>query len=135
MSDARKKIGRYELGIRKVDVYGRPGTGGDFSRATEENGIAEINVGMEEKEWADTISILLHESAELAIYDMRCRYNPDPDFSRDHGNYIFLLTHEQFSEIIARVAWFISRALPDVASDWNARKESKVVAAVAGERP
>lgn len=110
-----KKIGRYHLGIRDVDVYGRKGTGGEFFSASESNGIAEIHIGLSDKPWPGIVNALLHEAMELTLSDMRCRWRPTPDYSNDHSNYFFVATHEQFSEALGRVAYFLSESLPELA--------------------
>lgn len=125
MSEDKVKLGRWALGIREVDLYWRKGTGGSFNRAASETGIGEIAVGIDEPRWEDEVSALLHETAEFAMYDMRRRFNPDPDYSRDHGNYLFVLTHEQFSEAMARVAWFAASALPRLAAVYNKEHKKK----------
>ena len=107
----RWKIGRYTLGCRGVDIFFRKGVGGEFNSAPD-LGLAEINIGLEES-WPDVVITILHETLEMVLSDSRLRWRPTPDYSGDNGSYLFLLTHEQFAESLARVAHCLAPCLPD----------------------
>lgn len=122
----RKKIGRYDFGIRAVDVYVREGTGGSFVLGDyKERGIAEMVIGLDDTEWSDCVAILLHEAFEMAMTDMCCRWCPSPGYSGDHGAYLFTMKHEQFSEVAARCSVMVSGCLPALEAAYKKHKSRK----------
>lgn len=107
------KVGLFGLGMRKVLLTLRPGEGrGAWFSTFNDDGIAEIAVGVDkDSDWPGLCGALLHEATELAYTEMGLRYGNAPDFSNDTGNYLFSMTHTQFSEATARVGVFMSFAL------------------------
>ena len=77
----RIKIGLYNLGMRKVALYGRSGTGAEFY-AGPSNGTAEIVVGLD-GDWRDVIVRIVHEAQEMVFANMGLRFSPSPDYARD----------------------------------------------------
>lgn len=118
-----KRIGRYELGIRTVELVCKDAAGGEFYMHHKPSGLARIVVGFGERSWGAVVGILLHEAYELAAADHGCRFNPAPDYSWDAANYSFAMTHQQFAEITARVGIFMSDCLPALSSAYNRRKK------------
>lgn len=125
MKEARKKVGRYHLGIRDVDLYLRSGHGGDFESASEKNGIAEINIGASPRRWADVVSVLVHESAEMVLSDLHRRYRHSTDYADDHASYLFVINHSEFAEAMGRVGWFLSAALPNLAAAYKKNRKRR----------
>lgn len=58
--------------------------------------------------------VLLHEALELAAARLHLRYGNMPSMSRSSADYLFVMTHEQFTEVVARVALFMHAAHPAV---------------------
>ncbi len=112
-------VGTYYFGREQVELILREDTGGEFYVTPEKGKIPRIKIGADETEWSDIVAVLLHEASEM-IYDrLRARYELSDDTARDHSAYMFMLSHVTFSEACARVADFISVALPDLKKAWE----------------
>jgi hypothetical protein len=114
---SRKKVGSYILGIRAVDVYWERGGDGSFYGAGsgKDNTVGEINIGID-LPWFQLLGVVLHEALEMALNDMCCRWRPSNRYSEDNACYLFTMTHDQFSEAVARVGSFLADCLPDLAT-------------------
>ena len=120
----RKLVGVYHCGGRNVKLFWRRGEGGEFVVAPSKGGIPEITVGIDGDFWADVVAWLMHEAAEMAAYDLSCRWTPSPDFSYESSGYLFVMNHNQFSDVLARAAMLISKALPDLATIYKKQRRS-----------
>ena len=112
-------VGNYDLGPESVQLVLRGGSGADFYMNPGDGCSARIKIGMDghnQHEWGGIVGMLLHEALELSMTRMGLRYTPVPDYSFDNGQYLFAMTHTQFSEASARAAMFMASALPDFAS-------------------
>ncbi len=115
----QKIIGVYPMGLAQVELVLREGNGGEFYTFPEKGKVARIKVGADQKQWRDVVGVLLHEAFEFTAMQLALRYAPAPDLSRDNGNYLFVMTHTQFSDVSARAGEFISCCLPDLARAWD----------------
>lgn len=111
-------VGVYSMGLSQVQIVLREGNGGEFYFNPEAGAVPRIKVGAE-LQWAEVVGNLLHEALEMQMTALSCRFNPAPDYARDHSSYLFVMTHPQFSESCARTAEFITAALPDLARAWK----------------
>lgn len=123
-------VGSYYLGKEYVDLILREDTGGEYYSAPEKQRPARIKIGADYDKWDDVFTALLHESMELVLDKIKARYNATFDFSNDHGSYLFVFRHDEFSDAVGRVADFLSTCLPDVEKGWKkwgkSRKKRKV---------
>ena len=106
-------VGVFCIGAEEVQVVLRSGTGGEFWFIPEEGKIARIKIGADSA-WESVVASLLHEALEMQMARHHCRFDPSPDFGRDHSSYLFVMNHPQFSDIVARVGMFTSACLPEV---------------------
>jgi hypothetical protein len=119
----RKRIGRFELGCRSVDLYVDVDTDGGSFNLAPDTGIAEIVVGTSSDDWRRIVSNLAHESSEAAMSEMGLRYCQSPDYSRDNGGWLLVMTHTQFSEAMARASHFMADALPALQKAAHGRRK------------
>lgn len=123
----QKIVGIYGVGPMQAQLVIREGHGGEFWTVPEKGSIARIKVGVEGKNWAEAVGILMHEILEFAFMHAGLRYTPSPDYSRDNGAYFFSMTHTQFSEASTRAAEFMADCLPDMGrayNKWHKKSES-----------
>ncbi len=116
----QKIIGEYPLGSEYVQIVLREGNGGEFYAMPEHGHIARIKIGADYDTWEEVVSVLIHEVREMIYYRLRCRYEPNNDYSEDHGSYLFVLNHAQFSDACRREAQFLVACLPDISKVWRA---------------
>ena len=122
----QKIVGIYEMGYMAIELVAREGTGGEYYTIPEHGHIPRIKLGMDHTQWRDVVDVLLHETLEFAIDTKNGRLRPTYDTTLGHDNFVFLLTHPQFSDMCAKVAEFITTALPDLAAVWKKwKKRSK----------
>lgn len=121
----QKVIGVYEIGMDQVQLVIREGYGGEFWLKPGTGVIPRIKVGVDGTGWNEVVTTLLHEAMEMQMTKSHCRFSRDPDYGRDHGGYIFLMDHTQFSDVTARVASFMAEALPDLAIAFNRWKKKR----------
>lgn len=122
-----KKVGRYDLGGNKVELFLDLSTGsGSFNSFGQDDRPAVI-VGTQGG-WSQFVEVLVHELAEYALTDIRCRFRPSPDYSQGTDSYTFSCDHRQFSEMAARVGYFLAECLPiasRVFKKYNKKKPRK----------
>lgn len=119
----QKIIGVYPIGMSQVQLVLRGGTGGEYYVFPEKGSLARIKVGADQEQWRDVVGVLLHEAFEYTAMHLALRYAPAPDLSKDNGNYLFVMTHTQFSDVCARSGEFISCCLPDLGKAWDKWKK------------
>jgi hypothetical protein len=103
-----KKVGVFKLGPENVELWVDPAiSGGTFNLCPRSGGMAEIRIGVNEQ-----IEVLIHELFEFCAARLQLRFIAAPSFTRSHADYLFVMTHEQFTEVAARVGCFMSDAIP-----------------------
>ena len=120
----QKIVGTYRLGGEYVELVLREGTGGEFYYTPSPAHISRIKIGADYDEWRDIVLVFLHESMELALSRIKCRYSKIDDFGEDLHGYLFIMRHEDFSDACGRVADFTVGALPVLALAWKAWKRN-----------
>lgn len=118
------KIGRYQLGYRMVNLYADTGSNGNFALC-KNNKEATIHVGFDAANEVDAFNVLCHETFELASADKDATFRADGfmDFASD--SVWIICNHNQFTEIVARAAYFIWVSYKDFRKTWrkiNGRK-------------
>ena len=115
----QKIVGVYDMGIDQTQLVLREGFGGEFWVTPEKGHVSRIKVGADYKYWHEVVSVLLHESFELAMTRAGVRFSPAPDYGHDMAGYLFAFNHPQYSDICGRVGTYMSDALPDLAREWK----------------
>lgn len=95
------------LGTRNVEVYVTDDYGGKLAGAPGTKA-ACILVGLANKSWPHTLSILMHEAMEFANIELCTRFTVTPDYAMSSDGFVFVQSHQQFSEAVARCAYFMS---------------------------
>ena|SRR4030042_2065231 len=121
----QKVVGVYFCGFDQCQLVLREGTGGEFFNCPEKGSISRIKIGADQNEWRDIVDCLLHEVEEFILDKLVLRYEPFNCMGKDHGSYIFVLRHDQFSDVMAKTADYITAALPDLEKVWKIWKNSK----------
>lgn len=106
-----KKIGTFQLGTRNVDlIVNTQDSSGClwFRPNNKSNAAIQVGINGTVSEVCDT---LLHEAMEFALAELRCRYSCQPGFNRGNDDYIFHVTHPQFSDACAMASSFQQQAL------------------------
>lgn len=112
-------VGSYLLGDEYVELVLREDTGGEFYLTPEDGHIARIKIGAGYLAWPDVVRTLLHEAMELALARIKVRFYPEDDHGGDTHNYLFILSHGDYSDACGRVAVFLVAALPDLSAAWK----------------
>ncbi len=112
-------VGTYEIGSDYVQIVLREGTGGEFYLMPEHGKVPRVKIGADYEHWDEVVNVLIHEVRELIYYKLGCRYEPDNDWSNDHGQFLFVITHVKFSDACNREALCLTKCLPDLAKAWK----------------
>lgn len=110
----KKKIGKYYSGSVKLKLQIRDGVGGEYY-----NDPPTISVGADHNTWWLIVNTLLHEVLEYNLSKLDCRHQSTEHLGRDHGDYLFIMNHPQYTEAVARSADFIAACLPDLSKAWR----------------
>lgn len=119
----QKVVGTYRLGDDSVQLVLREGTGGDFWFQPGDIHYCRMKIGADD-EWQRVLTAILHEAEEAAAARICCRFTPDDEWGRDNASYVFLLRHEQFSDVCARAGIFLAECLSDVTKAWKAWRQT-----------
>jgi hypothetical protein len=117
-----RKIGVYPLGLHSVELWVDPNSSDgrfDLWPNREVGHLPRIQVGLARKEWHETVAVLMHEALEFASVQNGARFLPSPDYADSSGGYLFSMDHEQFADLVARAAEFITPALPELSKAWK----------------
>jgi len=114
-------VGVYAAGWEQIEVVLREGTGGNFYFIPEsgKNKVPCIEIGAGYDKWYKVFDVYLHEVDEYVMSKMGLRYRPSDNISDNHDDYIFQMTHTQFTEKNARVAEFICDSTYDLNKAWK----------------
>lgn len=108
------KVGTYELGYERVNLFTQDDFGGRFWTLPKEGGFAEIYVGVASDNWKDVVVVLHHEATEFALTRMNLRYNKSEKWRVDSGGYLFVFTHSEFSQAAEYAAEFMADSWDDL---------------------
>lgn len=135
-------VGKFDLGRDVVGLLAKCGedpsghvvmsfadnsTPGQKAYHSKVEGLNYIVVGLNHPTWARCLGTLLHETMELVMMQLQCRYSNAESFSRSHAGYWFWFTHEQYTDMIERVGIFIARSQCALAALHRKRKKLKLV--------
>jgi hypothetical protein len=114
------KVGKYSAGLKTFNLHVRTveePDGASFWLSAEE-GDARIVVDINAP-WEDVWTWLLHEITEM-VYSMRGhRSATSPSISLDNGQYLFVMSHTDFSECTSWVAEAIDTTRKDMKRAWR----------------
>lgn len=113
----KKLVGIFELGEFPVCLYALDGTDGSCS--TGKNVLPEICVGVEDEEFSSAIDILYHELFEYECMRLGYRLVRTNDASRDHSAYVFIMSHPEMSNVIARATGFAEACRESLKEEWR----------------
>lgn len=115
MLTKEKSVGVYPCGLRNVELIAIPGEGGGSFQVTPKGKLCILKVAVGYKLWNNVHSVLLHETLEMVLLDMGCRYRPSWDSAWSSDVFTFWFTHPQFCEAVARTSEFVAACQNDLA--------------------
>ena len=121
----QRTVGTYVCGFHYVDIVLRDGDGAEYYALPKKGRPVRIKIGADVS-WQDVVRSFLHEALEMCLDYLHDRYTPSQDMGRDHGQYLFVFNHADFSDACGSVAELAVQALPDLATalkQW--KKDSK----------
>jgi len=108
----RTFVGNYKIGYRPVQLFVDTNLpGGSVTLVPEDGKPTSIEIGIG-CHLTLAMSTLLHEAYELALIDLNTRYEPQPAYSSESSDFIFVMTHNQLGEAHDRVGEFLIAAFP-----------------------
>jgi hypothetical protein len=126
----QKHLGVFELGPQNIDLYFVTGgeRGGRFYCTPDDTSKPRLKVMVgKDSTWARAVDYLLHEATEFSLMRLQKRYEVAGSWSCDDAAYLFVLTHQDLSEVMSWVSHFAAKALPPLSQAFNAysRKAKK----------
>lgn len=114
------------LGPHNVELYAlTSGNNGFFYTRPDDKSPGRIKVGIQTRHWDECVSVLLHETLEMAMAHMSVRYEHS-GLPNDHASYVFILNHSpQFVDLCERVAMFLSVAFPELEKVYKKHGKTK----------
>lgn len=110
----KKLVGQYDLGCRRVNLFAASGDSGAHFSTAPVGGVAEIVICIDHSSWVRTLTWLMHEVFEMAAVDCVTRFSPTPDYASASDGYMFVMDHSKMSEVVARMAFMLERAVDDL---------------------
>lgn len=109
-------VGNYQLGWRYVDLYLTDGSGGSFDINTGEKTPQHASMEVSYRgSTSETFEILAHEAFEAAATLSLCRFKASLTYvPYASDNQLFVMDHNQMSEITAQVGNFIWQVYEDL---------------------
>ena len=114
----QKIVGVFSIGFEDCQLVLREGTGGEFYNCPGVGECPRIKIGADIKDWKDVVAVVMHEALELEMNRLRCRYDCSYDMAQDHARYLFVATHPQFSDAVARASYFIAECHNSLQASW-----------------
>lgn len=115
----QKIIGTFYIGYEKCQLVLMEGKGGIFYPVNKEADIPIIKLGADYNQWLSVFSNLIHESFELVAGRRHCTYKCEEDLGQDSREGFFIMRHDEFSDICARVAEFINLSQRPLYNEWK----------------
>lgn len=120
------RVGVFDIGTEMVVLNLLPGeSGGDFRYYPNKNDRPEINVGLDHDRWRECVDVLIHEALEFIMERKELRFERTCKFNADHADYLFIFNHPEFTDACARLALFLTDALPKVATIFKSKRKAK----------
>lgn len=122
----QKIVGTYRLGHVYVRLSLVSGIGSEFSLYDDDLKMGYIHLAADGDSWGTLLDGLLHETGEFVCTERGYRHYPSNNQGQTFDSYLFVLWHEDFSEVCGRTGPFLAACLPDLATawkDWKAKKK------------
>ncbi len=116
-------VGAFSMCSEYCELVLREGKGGEFYFMPEEGHVPRIKAGADYDAWDSVVEVILHETMELALARLKCRFEAADDFGNDLHGYLFIAQHKEFSDACVRTAEFLVAALPAAKKAWLAWKK------------
>ena len=123
-------IGSYTLGMERVDLFVDPELNGAYYSPCPMEGRTWIRVGYNYSNlgtWETVIASIFHEAFELAASRMRLKWSDVMRESHSAANYLFVMTHEQFEEVMACTASYFAQCENDLWKHFQQSHKKKPV--------
>jgi hypothetical protein len=114
----QKIVGHYYIGHECVQLVATEGGEGSLYFTPEYGKVPRIKVGVDYDDYQDALEVLLHEVYEFALTREGTRHLGTDTFTEDHTQYLFVMTHCQFSNITSKCSVFLTEALPEFKKAW-----------------
>lgn len=103
------KLGTYPFGYEFVDVWIDPNMrGGEFNSPRKLGDRQQMIIGVDDAEYGHVLGVTLHEALESTACDLDLRFRRSGQFHGEASDsYHFIMDHRQFSELCARVGYFV----------------------------
>lgn len=109
------KLGTYQLGFQWVDLWVDPtNRDGAFEFHPDRKSFCTVTVGIRSDGYAEVLGTLMHELLEATACDLGARYKRSGMFTESSDCYYFQMNHNDFTELCARAAYFISMCQVDL---------------------
>jgi len=119
-------VGTYEAGWEQIELVLCEGYSGRFYFIPKEkNKPPRIEVGADHDKFIDVLDVLIHEIDEYVMSKMGLRYRPTETVTNSHDNYIFHMTHMQFTDKTSRISEFIYHSTKPLHQAWKKWKKTK----------
>lgn len=108
-------VGIYNLGNCNVELWacGEWLSGGDFYFCPTEKSLPRIRVELKEC-WSRILSVLIHESMEYLLCEEKVVFRKTCDLTQESSSVMFSMDHHQFAQSCYNLAYFMSKAVPDL---------------------
>jgi hypothetical protein len=121
----QKIVGTYRLGDEMVQLVLREGGGADFYTTPGDIPNPRMKIGADRQSLDWLIDSVQHEAQEHSMSILRLRFLRGDSYYVDSTAYVFMLDHEEFTEVCHRAAMFLGDCLPDLKRAWAKWKKGK----------
>lgn len=122
----KMKIGVYDLGYERVELFAREGSGGNFEAVPKDSHLPVIEIGMDEEDFGIMFAVLAHEALEFSATRHQVRYTLTGSVAKDNGEYTFVIPHTIFSDVVACASEFLLASQKPLQQAWTKwKKEHK----------
>ena len=109
----------YRLGDEQVQLVLRKGGGADFYYQPGDIPYPRMKIGADQESFGGLLDSIFHEAQERSMSVMRVRFHRTDSYYVDSCSYLFVLTHEEFTEACHRAGMFLGECLEDVEEAWR----------------
>lgn len=118
-------VGYYQAGYDTVEIRLVAGSNGCFYNVPKVGKVGLIEIGIDSVNQSQLYNVVLHEITEFVMGKMLLRYAPTGTKGNDMAEYVFHMSHVQFTEVCARVANVLNACMADVVKHWRAYHRTK----------
>lgn len=118
-------VGTYRIGDERVQLVLREGTGANFYERPDDIQCPRMTIGADQKNIGWLIDSVQHEAQERSMAVIRARWNRTDSYYVDSTSYLFIITHEEFTDVCHRASMFLAECLPDLKKAWKQWKKGK----------